>query len=100
MNEEILINFSIVKNQFGDFFAFMEERLFFSHRFFYMMDESGKHFLVPENRIYKYLSIGKAKCMDAKSICILLRAINSKPELVKDHVKGFIKAVNGYQWKI
>lgn len=92
MDADDLIIFSIVVNRKGEYFAFMDERLIYSMRFMYFMDETGNHDFVNELYMHDYRSIGKiSTCKNANDICRLLQEMNKKPsnpKLLMYHFKN------------
>lgn len=94
MDDSKILRFSLVQNEVTkEYFAFMLERMFYTLRWFYFMDETGQHNFVPETKMYQYTSLGKAACTDAKSILVLLRACNEVPGMVQDYLNAFRKGV-------
>ena len=85
--------FSVCRIWKGDqwqYYAFMLERMFYSDRFMYFMDETGHHEFIHESNVYAYKFIGRAKYSDANSICILLRALNDlQPAYENNYIDNF-----------
>jgi len=95
MDSSKIITFSLVQDKSTrEFYAFMEERMFYSLRWFYFMDETGNHYFCPEVRMYNFLSLGKARCTDANSIIILIKTCNEMPQLANDFLNAFRRAVS------
>lgn len=99
MNDQVEINFTVCKSPAGQFVAFMDERMFYTERFFYFMDQTGNHEVTTEQFFRQYKPIRRSKCSDAFSICILLRSMNNIPELMDDFLNTFNQTINQTIWK-